>query len=152
MSDMAAQAQEVRSRTFCHLCQKEVFIGHRDEYMILILGRNGNSSRIVFHCDCFFAAAGNEYKVALKYDQMAPQKPADRDEAIRNELEGLKRALEEEKMRAYAEKMKKFEEENKKYNDQMLAAQKMQAHGAAQAYKDILSGQREDLLKALLGK
>lgn len=81
--DVPEQAQEA-SVAHCYLCTERVSLNHFNEFMILILQRNEQSNRLIFHTECFFSAAGSEYKKALKYDQMLPKNTSayEREKAI----------------------------------------------------------------------
>lgn len=112
MSD-TAEAMAAPSQENCFLCDKTVTMRFRDEFILTILQRHNQSSRLVFHPECFFNAAGDQYKKALRYDLMLPVPPPEPpkysddqvDANMLAELKKMKQMLAEEKARQLAQKL-----------------------------------------------
>jgi len=137
----ASSTGQARDKMFCHLCQKEVGMDRYHEYMILILARNDKSNRIIFHCECFFSAAGKEYKQALGYDQMTPNPPfvkpledEEADQRFQDALRNEKSRLADDKMH---ELLKKVDQLEKTKAAQMHAAQKMPTLDEIEKLKEL---------------
>ena len=91
----------------CFICQTAVAMGSAnglDEYILTLLARNGQSSRLVFHTDCFFNAAGKEYKVALGYDRMKIEPVSEinhQDTKMLAEMKELECAMKQQKFKKF---------------------------------------------------